>query len=145
MGAMSGRERSVAMPAGYGLRAPTMDDLAEVLAIRNECERLVTGEDGWDEAALRTEWEDPNWDVARGGCVAVGPDGAIVGWAEIYDRGGHALIELVAGEVLPAHRGRGLGKVLLAWALQRAYEEIPLADPEAEVLAVFSVLKPVTF
>ena len=125
---------AIAAPAGYGFRAPRMEDLPEVLAVRNECERLVTGEDGWDETALRNEWGDPNWDFGRDSHVALGPRGEIVGWTEIYDRGGHALIELAAGEVLPPHRGKGVAKALLAWALRRASEEIHLADPDVEVL-----------
>ena len=88
---------------------------AAVEAVDHICEH-------YSEQDLRDELEDESIDLRRDTLAALAPDGELVAFAWV-----HGSIEVhdldridAEGAVVPAARGRGLGRRLLEWAEERA-------------------------
>lgn len=93
------------------LRALRWWDLEAVLAV----ERQVFGAGGWSAETLWAELAAPD----RAYVVAVGPDGALLGYAGLA--GGHrADADVQTLAVAPAAQGTGLGRALLQRLLETA-------------------------
>lgn len=85
------------------------------------------GDDAYLSAQdLREEFDDPDWDAARGS-IAIYDGAAMAGFGTLITRGTADPVHDIRylGGVHPSHRGRGLGGQLLTWAEQAA---IPLHD-----------------
>jgi len=107
-------------PRGYGLRAPTWDDLpaaAEVLAADDLDD---AGQVVLDTGFLRGQWERPGFVLTSDAWVADDGAGTVLGYGQVTRD------ELdVAGSwgvVHPAQRGRGIGSALLDRIEARALE-----------------------
>jgi mycothiol synthase len=107
------------LPAGYGLRAPTPDDLDAVAAVFIADDAGDVGEIVLDADFLRDEWSRAGFDLATDAWVATDAAGTIVGYMQ-------AMLEEPNvecwGAVHPGHRGRGIGSALFDRAEQRASE-----------------------
>ncbi len=101
------------LPAGYDTREPALDDAARVLHVVGSCEAAELGEAQVDLEDILGDWRRPGVDVARDGVFVVDQDGEPAGYAELFN--GRA-----EGNVLPEHRGRGIGTWLAAWIERRA-------------------------
>jgi mycothiol synthase len=108
------------------VRAPTWDDLAEVLELVTASDVATTGESDWTEEALRTEWRE--LDLEHDAWV-VEVENRIGACATFEDRGGGRLI--VEGYVHPELRGRGLGSALIDVTEDHARGLLP-TQPERE-------------
>jgi ribosomal protein S18 acetylase RimI-like enzyme len=88
--------------------AATADGLEERFSVEELVERL----------------EGPGADPAIDSRLALGPDGDVRAWGLVETRGAPADLDRVWiwGGVHPDHRGRGLGRELLAWQVARAGE-----------------------
>jgi mycothiol synthase len=100
------------------------DDAAAVAALLTAAELLDdTGEypDATDIAEWWTGWD---MDLERDGIAVCDPAGLVVGYATVMAprnfRGAFAVY--LEGRVRPDQRGRGIGRVLLAWQLGRGAE-----------------------
>ena len=98
------RLRSVNLSAGYGFRAPTLDDLSGVV------DALAAGstdeeEPVLDAGFLRDEWARDDLDLSTDAWVVVDAAGAIVGYGQAI-REEPTLVDSW-GVVHPEHRGRG--------------------------------------
>jgi mycothiol synthase len=103
-------------------RALTTED-APALARANAVVEAVdcTGEH-FSEQDVRDELEDESIDLGRDTLGALAPDGEVVAFARVHGSAEVGDLDRVDadGAVVPAARGRGLGRRLLEWAGERA-------------------------
>lgn len=97
--------------AAVTLRELEWTDLAGLAGL----EQVLFADDAWSEA---TWWAELAGRPRRDYVVAQGPDGTIAGYAGLDVTGDVADVMTIA--TVPAHRGRGLGRVLLGELLRRA-------------------------
>ena len=104
----------------HALRAVTRDDLTAVHAL---CRAIEVA----DRIPIATpleefeEWlDDPHLDLAADTRLAMS-GGECIAWGRVYHRPSGEREERVYlfGGVSPAHRGRGVGRALLAWQIER--------------------------
>ena len=81
---------------------------------------------------LRISWQKPGFHVERDAFVVETSEGRIVGFDQFDNHHQHAILE-AEGYVHPDLKGRGIGRALLRAAETRAYEEIPLAEPDVRI------------
>jgi mycothiol synthase len=117
------------------VRAPTWDDLGEVLELVSAADTAVVGESEWTEDSLRSEWRE--LDLERGAWVVELQD-RIGAYAAFEDRGGGRLI--VEGYVHPDLRGRGLGSKLIEVTEEHARGRIALHPAGERVYLQSAVL-----
>ena len=105
-------------------RALTPADVPAVTRLFAAIEAVDATGEHYAEDDVATELADESIDLARDTFAAVDPAGEVVGWAGV--RGSSAVLDVdrvyVDGGVLPAARGRGLGRRLLEWGERRAAE-----------------------
>jgi mycothiol synthase len=82
---------------------------------------------------LRHGWQDPDFNLECDAFVVEGPDGRIVGYADVTNSVGHAILNM-DGNVHPAYKGRGIGTTLLRSVEKRARDMMSLAEPGARVV-----------
>jgi mycothiol synthase len=114
------------------MRSPTMNDLDDVLALRNACAIADTGAANLTAARLRTEWTDTAFDLAGDAWLVAARDGRLVGCAEFYEEDPPLPYEMLCA-VHPDSLGRGIGTHLLHRIEQRAQQAIAQAPPGARV------------
>ncbi len=109
-------------PAGIRWRALSRDDAAAVteLTERISARDHPTWSESLDE--IREEWGHSWVDIARDGLLALDVDDRAVAWGLVTVPPDPQTVMRVflSGGVDPAHRGRGIGRALLAWQHDRA-------------------------
>ena len=98
----------VEIPAPYTSRASRVEDAEAVAAIANAQAVAAVGEPCTSAAELVGDWQSPGRDLEVTTRIVLAPDGSIVACAflEVSER---ATQPYAWGEVVPAHRGQGLG------------------------------------
>jgi mycothiol synthase len=110
------------LPSELSSRAPTMDDAQAVtdLVIANDIKEF--GEPDYTLGDLLAEWRRPDFNLATDAWVVVAPDGALVGYTDVWESGGRVQIDPNTS-VHRAYRERGIEEFLLAvgeeWARKR--------------------------
>jgi ribosomal protein S18 acetylase RimI-like enzyme len=103
-------------------RALRPGDAPALTRLRAAVETVDRTGEHFSEQDVRDELEDASTDLDRDTLGALGPDGEFVAYARVS--GSSAVVDvdrvLAVGAVLPAARGRGHGRRLLAWAEDRA-------------------------
>ena len=122
------------LPDGFHARPTKFEDAAAVAEQLNACSIADTGLSGTHPDELRSDWRQPNVDLANDSIVVLAPDGAIAAHAFVWDSAPHVRPHLSA-DVHPAYRGRGIGTALCAWGEARAEQAIAKA-PEGVRVAV---------
>jgi mycothiol synthase len=110
-----------------------MRDLEQAAALFNACSMAERGREEFDVEELRVEWNTPHFDLARDTRCILAPDGAFVGYVELWDSAPHIVL-WSWGRVHPDVRGRGLGTAMLAWTEARAQASLPGAPEGARVV-----------
>ncbi|HYN89898.1 MAG TPA: GNAT family N-acetyltransferase, partial [Ardenticatenaceae bacterium] len=82
---------------------------------------------------LRSEWEQPGFDLAADARLAEAGDGRIAGYIDVWDMDELPVKALVFGRVHPDFERRGIGTRLLGWAEARSRQAITRVPPEARV------------
>ena len=122
------------LPAGFGIRPPTIEDLSGIAALLNACD-LADGDQPETTAnELMLEFKRTGFNLeADAWVITRDEDGLVVGYAEVWNRKNHASL---SGDsyVLPQYRDLGLGITLLELIEDRASEHILLASPELAVM-----------
>lgn len=70
-----------ALPAGWSVRHPTLNDVSAILALANASDVAALGEPDWSTDEIVETLTAPNHDPARDSWLAVDPVGRVVGWA----------------------------------------------------------------
>ena len=107
-----------------------LDDVERVTELINRSEAHDGVPRILEASELHEELEAPNLDLGRDGRLAVTPDGEVVGWVlvdhtptgEVQERA------FLDGTVDPGHRGRGIGRALLGWAVPLARQRLAAID-----------------
>jgi mycothiol synthase len=109
-----------ALPGGWSVRRPTLDDVPEILALAQASDLAAVGEPDFTVDDVREALTGPNTDPAVDCWVAVDGAGEIVGWAypDNADGGDREFIEVY---VWP-QRGEPAQRTLLELLLQRVAE-----------------------
>lgn len=126
------------LPAGYRSRPATVDDVDEIQRLVTACERELHGHAETDRDTVAADLVRPRLDPARDTLLVYEATGRLAARAWVDRRS-----EI---DVHPEHRGRGLGRGLLAWVEARARqvgsEQIVQTVPdndEAAVALLYSV------
>jgi mycothiol synthase len=103
-------------------RAVTTEDASALARAYAAVEAVDDTGEHYSEQDIREELEDDSLDLGRDTFAALAPDGEVVAFAWV--RGSAEVRDLdrvhADGAVVPAARGRGLGRRLLEWAEARA-------------------------
>ncbi len=113
-------------------RRPQTEDLAALSELIALCE---SGEDSMTDSSLEdllSQWQRPDFHLARDAWVIVTTRGQIVGFACVWHED-HARISTFIC-VHPEYRNRGIGTLLLRIVEVRARQSIRLASPEVRVV-----------
>lgn len=121
------------LPRGLVARPLTPDDVAPVAALLSAAEPVDRTGEHFSAEDLVDFWLNELVDLPRDGRAVCSPDGEVVGYATTIapptfrDAFGVHL----EGRVHPGWRGRGIGRALLAWQLDRGAEIHAERHPEA--------------
>jgi mycothiol synthase len=122
-----------AMPEGLTTRPLHADDVAPVAALLAASEQVDDTGEYPDADDLAEWWSGWSADLAQDGVAVCDPAGLVVGYAtalasptfrESFD-------VFLEGRVRPDHRGRGVGRALLDWLLERGAAVHAERHPEA--------------
>lgn len=117
------------IPAGYGMRSPSMADLDAVQRLIAAVDLAEVGESDADNDDLRLDWEKA--DLAYDARLVHAPDGQLVAYALVADR---AHVRVFADVYLhPDHYGRGIGTAINRFTEERASRHLALAPADARV------------
>ena len=105
-------------------RGLTIEDLPALARAYSAVEAVDQMGEYWSEEDLRDVLADDSMDLGRDSLAALSADGEVVAYAWVH--GSAEVFDLdrldADGAVVPAVRGRGLGRRLLEWAGERAAE-----------------------
>jgi mycothiol synthase len=106
-------------------RALATSDAAAVAALLAAAEEVDDTGEHYDESDVVEDMTDPALDLARDTLAAVAGDGAVLGYSVAFPTLAVRDVDRVRlfGTVLPAARGRGLGRRLVEWGTARAAEQ----------------------
>ena len=113
------------LPEGLTARPLGLDDAAAAAELLEAAEAVDDTGEHEDAADLAEWWDRELVDLPRDGRAVVAEGGRLVAWAtSIAPRGGRDAFRIwTEGRVHPGHRGRGIGRALLAWQLRRGAEQ----------------------
>jgi mycothiol synthase len=104
------------LPDGLVARPLTTDDIDDVVAMINDCERHATGELMWEREDLVADAGSDGFDPERDWLGVVDDGGRCVAWAMVLQR------RRTWVDVHPDVRGRGVGTALREWTVGRVRE-----------------------
>ena len=118
----------LALPDGYRLRAPVRADAGAVAALRRAVEVARAGTSDVSVESVLAEWGLPGFSLADDAWLVEDHAGTATGyglcWVEEPPAG------IVAEQVVhPAHRGKGLSRLLLDVCEERAAEMVAAVNP----------------
>lgn len=100
------------LPPGLDARAPTVEDIDEVVTVVSSSEVAADGVADITYEDLRSDWERPSFDLANDALVVL--DGTqLVAYAEVFKGRAWVHVHLDA-------RDRGIGAALLRWTEERS-------------------------
>lgn len=121
------------LPPGYRWRPPTLDDVAEAVAMENAEAVGLVGVPLVSEEWQRSQWTAPGFVLDEGAALIIAADGRIAGTLLVESVPPHRAVFQI-GVVAWDHHGRGLGGALVAEAERRADALIGLAAPGERVV-----------
>ena len=121
------------MPAGLTARPLRADDVASVAALLAASERVDDTGEYPDADDLAEWWTGWSADLARDGVAVCDPAGLVVGYATVLASPTirECFDVFLEGRVRPDHRGRGVGRALLGWQIERGTAAHVERHPEA--------------
>ncbi len=127
-----------ALPAGFTIRAPQLDDVAEVAALVNARSLALTGTEMMSVSDILLYWNEPERDITDEDWLVIAPDGRIAAFMELYEFPPFTLFEF-DHHVHPDFDGIGIEPVLFDIIEHRARREVHQApDGERVVLHTFA-------
>jgi mycothiol synthase len=135
-----------ALPDGLTARPLTPDDVHRVADLLAAAEPVDGTGENLDADDLTEWWVNDLVDLPRDGLAVCTADGDVVAWATaVASRGVRDGFRIwLEGRVHPDHRGRGIGRVLVDWQLQRGAELHRRDHPEAPAILVASTYPAMT-
>jgi ribosomal protein S18 acetylase RimI-like enzyme len=109
-----------ALPDGWTLRRPTLDDLPAILAMVHASDMAAVGEADFTPDEVREALTDPGTDMSRDSWVALDETGTLVGWTYPHNADGRDR-DFIEVYVWPS-RGLPAQRPLLELIMQRVAE-----------------------
>jgi mycothiol synthase len=112
------------LPAGWSTRRPTLDDVAEILAVVHAADIAAVGEPDFSSDDVREVLTSGHFDPRRDSWLALDESGAVVAWAYIENPGGgpRDFVECYAHPEHGAPARRPLLDLMLARVAERVRE-----------------------
>ncbi len=125
-------------PNGVMLRPATVDDADAVADLFNACSMAIHGRPETTAEWLKADWDGSNYNMDEDTRVAIAPDGALVGYADLYSgyARGTRLFSWV--RIHPDWGESPLGTLLMDWLEGRAHRAVPHAPEGAQVTLIMS-------
>ena len=122
------------LPAGFGARAITIEDIEACVALMNAEARWLNGKDMTNPEEMRSEWESPSFNMETDTMAVFSPANELVGLVEFWDwRPFHVRYHAYT-TVHPNWLGRGIGRFLAGWLARRGGLNVPQAPEGARVV-----------
>ena len=99
---------TAALPPGYRWRPPTLDDVAEAVAVENAEAVALIGVPLVSEEWQRSQWTMPGFVLEENAALVIAADGRIAGTLLVESAPPHRAVFQI-GVVADGHHGRGLG------------------------------------
>ena len=117
-----------------------MDDLEAALEIMNAYSRSQIGVEEDSAESLKLYWQSLGFDLSRDTIAIFIQPGQIAGYTEFWDWG-EPHVRLIGWSVVhPDYKGRGLGRYLLDWLVERAQRNAVKAPEGTRVVLQHYVL-----
>ena len=126
------------LPSTFHLRPAMVEDIRGIADLIVALDIADTGETDFSFEDFKQVCHKPGFSLGEDACVVIDQRpgsptcGQIVGFEEVWNRAGHALLQ-GDGYVHPQTRGLGIGSTLLQAMEARARQHFPLASPELQV------------
>lgn len=120
-------------------RPARMEDVEAVTTLSNICSVEEVGAAQFLIEDNRSWWQSPGFNLATDTQVVVTPDGAVVGYADVWDTEPHVHIHGWV-RVHPDYRRNGIGAHLAQWLERRSRESVPRAPADARVTLLQATL-----
>jgi len=122
-------------PADWAARPATFDDLEPAVDMFNARSRKFYGKNQSTPEEMLGWWKSPRFDLARDTRVVLDEQGRMIGWAHVGDPG-EPYVSIGCGVIThpSVEENHALWDRLMAWALERAEEYVPLAPSGALVV-----------
>lgn len=120
------------LPDGYEAQPGSTDLIDDIAGLTRSASLDEGGRPGWTADDLRNWWGNDHFDIHDDVLVVCNGAGEIVG-SEFVDNREPFVRIVCLGGVHPAHRNRGLGSAMLAWADARALEQVEKAPAHARI------------
>ena len=121
----------VALPQGFLMRHPMMDDLEAAYKVIETCDIANDGSADITVDELRTDWLSPTFNLQQDAWLIVGTGDQVVGYTAVGQREHARIYSEVL--VLPEYSHLGIQDYLLAQVERWAQAQIPQARPDARV------------
>jgi len=108
-------------------RPVTMDDVQCVTDLLNTCSIEQTGQPRIQVGELKTDWEQPTFDIETDTLVVLAPGDKIVGHGALWSSAPWVRA-FAAIDVHPDYRGRGIGTTIEKWAEMRSRRDLSRAS-----------------
>ena len=121
------------LPEGFTERPASMADLDSATALFNICSQAQIGNNESTQANVANGWKTPGFNQETDQRVVLSPDGALIGYAEVWALESTPVHPWIWGRVHPDYEGLGIGSYLMQWAEQRALQVLDKVPPQARV------------
>lgn len=122
------------LPDGFTLRAPTLADVSNAVAMFNDVSMDLLGTPQFTEEEFAADWQEPGFNLATDARIILNRAGQIVGSVDVIFRPPFVR-NFIWARVRPEYRGHGFGTLLTQWAEARIHERIAEAPTGARVTA----------
>jgi ribosomal protein S18 acetylase RimI-like enzyme len=116
------------------LRPPTLAEAETVVALMNRASVAGGGPEMFTVGEVVGEWQSDTFSLEDDARVAVGPDGQIIGYAELFFFGPDTSRIDIYTHVHPDYAEYDLDNRLLQWGESRAREFLPHFAPDTEIV-----------
>ncbi len=123
----------------YTYRPACMKDVEAATDLFNVCSLQEVGAAQFVVEDNRSWWQSPGFNLDTDTHTVITPDGAVIGYADIWDAEPHVRLHGWA-RVHPDYRHNGIGKHLAHWLEVRAREAIPKAPAGTRVVLLQETL-----
>jgi mycothiol synthase len=117
-GTMLAKEKTK-LKQGYVMRPVNLDDAEIVVELVNAVSQALHGVNEVDVAEFENFWATPGLDLEKDLRIVISPQGKAVGYIEAFTFNDPPVHPFIWIRVHPDHGEDGLGKMMMAWALER--------------------------
>ena len=111
-----------------------MEDLEAVVTTLNAYSHNQIGVEDDSAELLGSDWQSPVFQLGTDSLIILTRQGQVTGYGEFWDRGDPHVRLIGWSCVHPDHWGRGLGKYILQWSIDRGQQNVEKAPEDTQVV-----------